>query len=166
MALHSFNLERLKRSPRLPLQRARGRSEKMKTSAPLQIPRNFSLRTGPGPLKTPGSPHTHIPLPTKLSEEVDPLAWKNGLLESLCVLFTLLLFSAYKRLPLTNTSLKSSQDFLCFFFFGHISNMFSCKQWIYFRFGLEGNEMIEFVDFLLPPNPETVSLPYCKNIYI
>ncbi|GAA6083754.1 histone-lysine N-methyltransferase NSD2 isoform X1 [Tachysurus ichikawai] len=45
MALHFFSPERLKRSLSLPLQRARGRSEKMKTSAPLQIPRNFSLRT-------------------------------------------------------------------------------------------------------------------------
>lgn len=51
-----------------------------------------------------------------MSEEVDPLAWKNGLLESLCVLFTLLPFSTYKRLPLANGTLKALKTSYFFFF--------------------------------------------------
>lgn len=69
IALPSFAPQILKRSIHLPFPGACGRSEKMKTSAPLQIPRNFSLRAGPVLLRTPGfPPHPLLP------QEVDPLA--------------------------------------------------------------------------------------------
>lgn len=117
IALPSFTPQILKRSPHLPFPGACGHSEKMKTSAPLQIPRNFSLRAGPGLLRTPGFPSA----PPAPSRSRPSCLTRMDYSSPLCVgrLFPCVCYSSRSHSPGTRGfprqwCFESPQDFLFF----------------------------------------------------